>query len=65
MKCPMCGKEFEEFLAACANCPFKGNCDLLKCPNCGYEFPRSSKIVDFITGLFRKKRRKPECPPKK
>ncbi|KAF0133592.1 MAG: hypothetical protein FD145_1208 [Candidatus Saganbacteria bacterium] len=64
MKCALCGKEFKKEEAACSNCPFHGQCELIRCPNCGYEFVNESRIVNFFLRLF-KKRRKNKCPQEK
>ena len=59
IKCPLCGCEFEEENAKTpceACCVSKGCSNILCCPNCDYHLPVKSKVVEFITGLFRRKK---------
>jgi hypothetical protein len=47
MKCPLCGREFQESEAntACSGCLITRNCHIMKCPNCGYEIPEEPKLI--------------------
>lgn len=55
--CALCGDRFTHGGQVCGTCPLVSGCDLVKCPNCGYQFPRSSRLVDWFRALFRKRSR--------
>ncbi len=55
--CPLCGMRFSHGGLVCASCPLNAGCEILKCPNCGYQFPRSSRLVDWARRLFGRDRR--------
>lgn len=55
--CPLCRAAFRHGTLACGGCPMNAGCDILKCPQCGYQFPRSSRIVEFAKRLFGTARR--------
>ncbi len=46
-ECGLCGTKFTHGGQACGACPLNAGCDLVKCPSCGFQFPRSSKLVDW------------------
>jgi ribosomal protein L37E len=54
--CAFCGARFTHGGKVCAACPLNAGCDLVKCPNCGYQFPRTSRIVEWVSGLLRRAR---------
>lgn len=54
--CPLCGARFGHAGLACGACPLNVGCEILKCPHCGYQFPRSSRLVDWVSGWVRRLR---------
>ncbi len=52
--CPLCGNRFSHGGLVCASCPLNLGCEILRCPHCGYQFPRSSKLVDWTRRLVRR-----------
>jgi hypothetical protein len=55
LKCPLCGKEFDEGAMKCGGCLLSKNCNLICCPHCGYSFKERSAIVDFVKSLWKRK----------
>lgn len=53
--CPLCAARFSHGLLVCGACPLHAGCDIVKCPQCGYQFPRSSKLVDLVRRLWRRR----------
>ena len=45
--CPLCGGRFSHGTLVCTSCPMNAGCEVVKCPQCGYQFPRSSRIVEW------------------
>lgn len=52
-RCGLCGARFTHGAMACASCPLHVGCDVVKCPECGYQFPRSSRLVEWAGKLAR------------
>jgi len=50
--CPLCGGKFTHGGLVCGSCPLNAGCDIVKCPHCGYQYPRSSRIVDWLRRRF-------------
>lgn len=50
--CALCGDRFTHGGQVCGTCPLTAGCDIVKCPNCGYQFPRSSRTVEWFRRLF-------------
>lgn len=50
MRCPYCGKAFDERAAqaACRSCAVFGGCRKLKCPHCQYELPAEPRLVRWL-----------------
>ena len=53
MRCPFCGKTFDEQAAqaaqaACRSCAVFGGCRKLKCPHCAYEMPQEPRLVGWL-----------------
>ena len=48
LECALCGARFAPTGSVCAACPLSRGCDLARCPNCGYQFPRGSRLVDWV-----------------
>ena len=46
--CALCGGRFTHGGQACGACPLASGCGLVRCPHCGYQFPRSSRLVDWF-----------------
>jgi predicted amidophosphoribosyltransferase len=46
--CALCQARFTHGDRVCGACPLHAGCDLVKCPNCGYQFPRSSRLVEWL-----------------
>ena len=46
--CPLCGGRFTHGAQVCGGCPLAHGCDVVQCPHCGHQFPRSSRIVDWL-----------------
>jgi Fe2+ transport system protein FeoA len=63
LACPLCGARFSRGVRPCAACPLSAGCDVVCCPRCGYSFPRSSRVVEALKGLFRRWRRRTAPPP--
>jgi hypothetical protein len=60
LSCPLCGGRFTHGNLVCATCPMNLGCEIVRCPSCGYQFPRSSRIVDWARRLlFRVRRETP------
>ncbi len=58
--CPLCGNRFTHGGLVCGSCPLNMGCEIIRCTNCGYQFPRSSRILDWARRVFRRARgRKP------
>jgi hypothetical protein len=57
--CGLCGNRFTHGGLVCGTCPMQTGCALVRCPHCGFQFPRSSRIVDFLRRVFRRDRRHP------
>lgn len=57
MKCQLCGFSFDKKEAdvSCSGCVLRKGCSLLRCPNCGFEFPKESKIINFLTKKEKRK----------
>ncbi len=53
-RCPLCGAGFTHGALACGSCPLNAGCDIVKCPHCGYQFPRTSKVVEWARRLARR-----------
>jgi len=49
--CGLCGARFTHGDQACGACPMSSACDLVRCPRCGYQFPRRSRVVDWLQAL--------------
>jgi hypothetical protein len=56
--CGLCGNRFTHGGLVCGTCPMQTGCALVRCPNCGFQFPRSSRIADFVAHLWWRLRRK-------
>lgn len=57
MRCPFCGKSFDEDEArkeCAANCSLLGGCKKLKCPHCGYETPATPRWIRWLRKKVRK-----------
>ena len=54
--CSLCGSRFTHGTMVCTSCPLNAGCDIIKCPNCGYQFPRSSKLVEWAKRMTRRVR---------
>lgn len=54
--CPLCGARFSHGTLVCGSCPLRVGCDVVKCPGCGYQFPRSSRIVEWWRRLTRRRK---------
>lgn len=52
--CPLCSARFSHGALACESCPLHMGCDVVKCPQCGYQFPRTSRIVEWAKRLTRR-----------
>jgi hypothetical protein len=52
--CPLCGGRFSHGLQVCGSCPLNAGCDVVRCPNCGYQFPRTSKLVEWGRRIARR-----------
>jgi hypothetical protein len=57
--CSLCGCRFEHAGRVCGSCPMSTGCDLVKCPHCGFQFPRSSRIVQWLRRIGARIRRSP------
>ncbi|WMW24070.1 hypothetical protein RE474_08150 [Methanolobus sediminis] len=54
MKCPLCGKEFDEpDRSKCSGCGRFSSCNMQRCPGCGYEIAPETKLEKFIRGIFK------------
>jgi Fe2+ transport system protein FeoA len=56
--CLLCGARFTHGGQVCTSCPFAAGCDVVACPRCGYQFPRSSRLVEWVRALGRRLRSK-------
>ena len=54
--CALCGARFTHGGRVCGSCVLSAGCALVKCPACGYQFPRSSSLVDWLAGWWRRGR---------
>lgn len=54
--CPLCGMRFAHGGLACSACPLNLGCEIVHCPNCGFQFPRSSRLVDWARRWLRRAR---------
>ena len=63
MKCPFCGRDFDEeqAAAACRKCTLFGGCKMLRCPNCGYESPPEPA---WIRRIKERRRKHDDHPPR-
>ncbi len=52
--CGLCGSRFSHGVESCHSCVLASGCQLVRCPGCGYQFPRSSRIVDWVRRLARR-----------
>ena len=52
--CPLCGVRFAHGKLVCGTCPLHLGCDIVRCPHCGYQFPRSSRLIDWARRWFRR-----------
>lgn len=52
--CGFCGRMFapDEGQPACASCPLKGGCQLVRCPHCGYENPLTPAWLTRVRTWF-------------
>lgn len=58
--CPLCGGRFTHAGLACGGCPLASGCDVVRCPVCGHQFPRSSRLVNWLARIVaRRARRRP------
>jgi DNA-directed RNA polymerase subunit RPC12/RpoP len=55
-RCALCGARFSHAGLVCRTCPMRPACDVVQCPNCGYQFPRSSKTLDWLKRAFARAR---------
>ena len=55
--CALCGDRFTHGQQVCGTCPLSSGCDLVRCPNCGYQFPRSSRTVDWLRRLLGRRKK--------
>ena len=46
--CALCQARFTHGDRVCGACPLHAGCELVRCPNCGYQFPRSSRLVEWL-----------------
>lgn len=46
--CALCGGRFTHGGQACGGCLLASGCELVRCPHCGYQFPRSSRLWDWL-----------------
>jgi len=53
-RCGLCGARFTHGTMACGSCPLHAGCDVVKCPKCGFQFPRSSRLVEWTRALVRR-----------
>ncbi len=53
-RCALCGARFTHGTLVCSTCPLNVGCEVVKCPECGYQFPRSSKIVNWLRRIGRR-----------
>ena len=52
--CALCGASFVHAGRTCASCPLAAGCDVVACPRCGYQFPRTSRLVEWARALARR-----------
>jgi hypothetical protein len=57
-ECGLCGASFTHGEKVCGACPLNAGCDLVRCPNCGYQFPRTSRIAEWVRRAVRLVRRR-------
>jgi 4-hydroxy-3-methylbut-2-en-1-yl diphosphate synthase IspG/GcpE len=58
LKCPLCGKEFDENDVG-KDCPGAcgmkcTSCSLITCPNCGYRMAGESSLLRWMEGIVNK-----------
>ena len=51
-RCGLCGARFTHGAQVCGACPLRNACDVVQCPSCGYQFPRESRIVNWLRRHF-------------
>jgi hypothetical protein len=51
-QCALCSARFTDGARVCGTCPLRRACDVVCCPNCGYQFPRSSRVADWLRSLW-------------
>ena len=56
-RCGLCGARFTHGTMVCGSCPLHAGCDVVKCPECGFQFPRASRIVEWVRALARRVRK--------
>ena len=54
--CGLCGTSFTHADKVCGSCPINAGCDLVRCPNCGYQFPRTSRLAEWVRRVVRRMR---------
>jgi hypothetical protein len=57
-RCALCGGRFDHGGHPCGACPLLSGCDLVRCPHCGYQFPRSSRLLDWVRRRLDGRRRR-------
>jgi hypothetical protein len=55
--CALCGCRFTHAGRSCLPCTLSAFCDLVQCPNCGFQFPRTSRTLEWARRLFERRRR--------
>ena len=55
--CALCGLRFTHGGRVCGACPMGAACDLVRCPGCGYQFPRGSRVVEWLSRWWRARKR--------
>lgn len=50
-ECGLCGLRFTHGDLVCSSCALGAGCDLVKCPRCGYQFPRGSRLLQWVRRL--------------
>jgi hypothetical protein len=57
--CSLCGCRFTHGGQVCGACPMSTGCELVKCPRCGFQFPRTSRIAETLSKLWKRIARRP------